>query len=64
MKGDLSATSSADHSRLAKVLAGDPVACWVLTLARNLQDAELDAFILRVEQVRAGAPAANAEAAL
>ena len=42
--GNVPATSDADHGLLAKVLAGDPVACGVLALARALPDAEWDAF--------------------
>ena len=48
---DLPASPNTDPGWLAKVLAGDPVACGVLVLARNLPDAELDALISRVEQM-------------
>ena len=57
MMGGAGASPDTDHRWLAKVLAGDPVACWVLALARNLPDAELDALTLCVEQVGAGVPA-------
>lgn len=42
----------ADYGWLAKVLAGDPLACVVLDLARNLSEPELDAFERRVQQIR------------
>lgn len=51
--GGTSTAPGAGHTWLAKVLAGDPVACRVLALARALPDAELDALILRVEQMGA-----------
>jgi hypothetical protein len=56
--------SDTEHRWLAKVLAGDPVACGVLTLARDLADAEWNTFARCVEQMRVGVPAVNAEAAL
>ncbi len=55
--GDTDTASDADHAWLAKVLAGDPPACRVLVLARALPDAELDVFILRVEQMGVEVPA-------
>lgn len=53
----VSVAPAAGHAWLAKVLAGDPLACMVLALARALPDADLDAFILRVEQIGAEVPA-------
>ncbi len=61
--GDLSIAPDTGHGWLAKVLAGDPVACAVLALARNLPDAELDALILRVEQVEVEIPSPPATTA-
>ena len=61
--GDLPAVSAADHSRLAKVPAGGPMACRLLALARNLLDAELADRIRRVEQIEVGVPAVDATAA-
>lgn len=55
--GSAAASPDTDHRWLAKVLAGDPLACMILDLARNLPDAELDALILRVEQMGVGVPA-------
>ena len=54
---DMGTAPGAKHGWLAKVLAGDPVACGVLALARALPDAELDALILRAEQMGAEVPA-------
>ena len=62
--GDLSALPGTGHGWLAKVLAGDPVACGVLALARTLSDAEWDAFAASVDRIRAGMPAANLVAVL
>ena len=61
MKG---ATPAADCGWLAKVLAGDPLACGLLDLARNLTRDEWDAFVRCGERVAAGMPAADAEAGL
>ena len=46
----------AGHDWLAKVLTGDPVACWVLALARNLPTDEWDTLARSVERIRAGMP--------
>ncbi len=56
---DLLATSDTEHRWLAKVPAGDPVACMALDLARTLPDAEWDDFARSVERIRAGMPAAD-----
>jgi hypothetical protein len=37
------------HGWLAKVLAGDPLACAVLNLARSLPEPDWDAFTQRCE---------------
>ena len=42
----------ADYGWLAKVLTGDPLACAVLDLARNMLEPELDSFERRVQQIR------------
>jgi len=55
---------TSDHGWLAKVLAGDPLACGLLDLARNLPTDEWDAFIRCGERIKAGMPVADAEAAL
>lgn len=60
---DIVVAAGADHDWLAKVLAGDPVACGVLAFARSLPDAEWDSFAKCVEKIRAGVPAVNAMAA-
>ena len=62
MTGGTGDTPDTEHRWLAKVLAGDPLACAVLALARNLPDAELDALILRVEQMGVEVPAMDANA--
>ena len=56
--------SGADRGWLAKVLAGDLLACGVLDLARSLPADEWDAFVRCGERVVAGMPAADAGAAL
>jgi len=56
--------SGADDGWLAKVMAGDPVACQLLDLARNLSADEWAAFVRCGERMAAGMPAADAEAAL
>ena len=55
---------AADHGWLAKVLAGDRLACGLLELARTLPADEWDALARRVEGVVAGTPVAEAEAML
>jgi hypothetical protein len=52
------------HGWLAKVLAGDRLACGLLDLARSLPADKWDAFARCVERIKAGMPAADAEAAL
>jgi len=42
----------ADHGWLAKVLAGDAVACGLLELARSLPEPEWDAFARCVERIK------------
>ena len=54
------AAPAADHGWLAKVLAGDPLACGLLELARSLPAEEWDALAHRVEGV-VETPAAGAE---
>jgi len=58
------ADADAVHGWLAKVLAGDRLACGLLELARTLPTDEWDAFARRAERIKAGMPAADAEAAL
>ena len=58
------AAADAGHGRRAKVLAGDPVACGVLDLARSLPVDEWDAFARSVERIRAGVPVTDVLAAL
>ena len=58
------APDTADHDWLAKVLAGDRLACELLELARSLPADEWDALARRVEKIMEGAPAAEAEARL
>ncbi len=53
-----------DHGWLAKVLAGDPLMCGLLDLARTLPADEWAAFVRCGERMAAGVPAADAEAAL
>ncbi len=55
---------AADHGWLAKVLAGDHLACGVLDLLRSLPADEWDVFARCVELVAAGASAAEAGATL
>ena len=62
--GDASAAPAADHAWLAKVLAGDPVACGVLDLARSLPADEWDVFVRSVDRIKAGMPTAEALAML
>ena len=49
MTGCTDTVPGADHGWLAKVLAGDPLACAVLNLARSLPEPEWDAFTQRCE---------------
>jgi len=53
-----------DHGWLAKVLAGDPLACGLLDLARSLPADEWDAFVRCGERIKAGMPTADVVAAL
>lgn len=53
--------SGADHGWLAKVLAGDRLACGLLDLARDLPEPEWDAFARCVEPCLI--PSADAAAA-
>ena len=53
-----------DHGWLAKLLAGDPLMCSLLDLARTLPADEWAAFVRCGERIAAGVPAADAEAAL
>lgn len=46
--------AGADHGWLAKLLAGDPLACGVLDLARSLPEAEWDAFARSMDGIKAG----------
>ena len=55
--GGVGAVAGTDYGWLAKLLAGDPLACGVLDLARSLPADEWDAFVRCVERVRAKAPA-------
>ena len=55
---------AADHDWLAKVLAGDRLACGLLELARTLPADEWDALARCAERMMAGTPAAEAEATL
>jgi len=64
MTGCTGAAPGADHGWLAKVLAGDRLACGLLDLARNLPADEWDAFVRCGIRIKAGMPAADAEAAL
>lgn len=54
--------SGADEGWLAKVLAGDLLACGLLDLARSLPADEWAAFVRCGERIKAGMPAAEAEA--
>jgi len=62
--GDAGTAPDADHGWLAKVLAGDRLACGLLDLARSLPEPEWDAFARCAERIKAGMPPADAEAAL
>jgi len=53
-----------DHGWLVKVLAGDPLMCRLLDLARTLPADEWAAFVRCGERIAAGVPVADAEAAL
>jgi hypothetical protein len=55
---------AADHGWLAKVLAGDRLACSLLELARTLPADEWAAFVRCGERMMAGTSAAEAEAML
>ncbi len=59
MMGCTDTAPGADHSWLAKVLAGDRLACGLLGLARSLPEAEWDVFAQRCEQTLAGPPTAD-----
>ena len=61
--GGADAAPAADHGWLAKVLAGDRLACGVLELARTLSADEWGAFA-RCTEGLAGTPAAEAEVLL
>lgn len=56
MTGCTGTAPSADHGWLAKVLAGDRLACGLLGLARSLSEPEWDAFARRCEQILAETP--------
>lgn len=56
--------ADADHGWLAKVLAGDRLACGLLDLARSLPADEWDAFARSAERIKAGMPTADVVAAL
>jgi len=58
------AAPGADHGWLAKVLAGDCLACGLLDLARSLPADEWNAFVRCGKRMVAGMPVADAEAAL
>ena len=64
MTGSTAAVPDADHAWMAKVLAGDPVACGVLDLARSLPADEWDAFARSVDRIKAGMPTADVLAAM
>ncbi len=57
--GGTGTVPDANRGWLAKVLAGDPLACGVLDLARSLPADEWDAFAGSVEGIRAGMSAAD-----
>ena len=56
------AAPDADYGWLVQVLAGDRLACGLLELARSLPSDEWEAFARCAERIRAGTPAAEAEA--
>lgn len=60
MTGAMGTASGADHGWLAKVLAGDRLACGVLALARDLPDAEWDAFVRCQRRTAEGTSAVEA----
>ena len=64
--GGMGTVPGTDYGWLAKVLAGDPVACGVLALApaRTLPSAKWNAFTLSVERINAGMPVPDVLAAL
>ncbi len=53
MTGNAGATPGSDHGWLAKVLAGDRLACGLLGLARSLPADEWEAFAQRCERTLA-----------
>ncbi len=53
------AAPGADHRWLAKVLAGDRLACGLLDLARSLPEPEWDALAQRCERTLTCVPAAE-----
>ena len=59
MTGGTGAAADADHGWLAKALAGDPLACGVLDLARTLPAGEWDAFVRCVGRIKAGVSATD-----
>ena len=61
---DAGAAPAADHGWLAKVLAGDRLACGLLELARTLPADEWDALARCAEGMMEGTLAAEAEAML
>ena len=64
MTGGAGNTPDADYGWLAKVLAGDPLACALLELARSLPADEWEVLARCAERVVAGTPAAEADAML
>jgi len=58
MTGYTGTALGADRGWLAKVLAGDRLACGLLELARNLPADEWDAFAQRCERTLTYVPAA------
>ncbi len=56
MMGCTGTASGADHGWLAKVLAGDRLACGLLELARSLPVDGWNAFAQRCERTLAGTP--------
>ncbi len=57
MTGCTDTAPSADHGWLTKVLAGDRLACGLLGLARNLPEAEWEAFAHAVQRHQRHPPA-------
>lgn len=57
MMGDTGTAPGAFQNWLAKVLAGDRLACGLLDLARSLPADEWEAFARDIERVTARAPA-------